>query len=215
MTNTPLTEPYSTLRQLRSLAPIRPVSFAEALRLAELQANRFLAAMNITEQPVPIDILTELPRLQIRYQPDQPTAGLSFWNRDHWLIQLSADQPHTRQRFTAFHEYKHIIDHPMQHLLYQGDRRNTAHVQRELAADYFAGCLLIPRRALKAAWCSGIQRIPQLADLFDVSRQAIEVRLMQTGLRETPPRCGSPDPARGSWRLSDALSAGRPARRVI
>ncbi|MBK6886858.1 MAG: ImmA/IrrE family metallo-endopeptidase [Tetrasphaera sp.] len=64
----------------------------------------------------------------------------------------------------------------------------TARQQAETAADYFAGCALVPKRELKRAWGLGIQRIDDLAAHFGVSQHAIEVRLDQTGLsREVDP----------------------------
>ena len=65
------------------------------------------------------------------------------------------------------------------------------------AADYFAGCTLIPKRDLKRAWGNGIQRTTDLAHCFGVSEPAIRVRLAQTGLStetdDVPaPRCARP-----------------------
>src|SRR5690554_2113108 len=102
------------------------------------------------------------------------------------------------------HEFKHVIDHGRTHQLYTGDRRTTPHEQAERAADYFAGCALVPRTALKHAWGNGLQHPATLADHFSVSEAAIRVRLDQTGLsREvdlepaiTPPRARCQRPVR-------------------
>ena len=51
-----------------------------------------------------------------------------------------------------------------------------------MVCDYFAGCLLVPKKWLRAAWTSGMQTEPDLARLFNVSREAIRTRLSQTGL---------------------------------
>jgi hypothetical protein len=40
----------------------------------------------------------------------------------------------------------------------------------------------MPKRILKRAWGDGIQRIADLAELFDVSERAMQVRLGQVGL---------------------------------
>lgn len=180
----------SVLASLRRLIPDRDsVTFTEALRVAEIQAARMLELLDITEYPVPNEVIAELPRIRIQYVPELPTFGLGFWNGNNWIIQLSTRQSRARQRFTLFHEYKHIVDHPAADRLYRGDRRHSPSVQAELAADYFAGCALIPRRALKSAWGNGIQQPAALAERFDVSVPAIEVRLDQTGLREPISRC--------------------------
>jgi hypothetical protein len=179
----------SVLQSLRRLIPERIVTFTEALRIAEIQAARLLQLLDVTDAPVPNETISELPRIRIEYVPELPSFGLSFWNGRNWIIQLSTRQSRARQRFTLFHEYKHVIDHGCIDRLYVGDRRHTADVQAELVADYFAGCALIPRRALKSAWGNGIQRPAALAARFQASQQAIEVRLDQTGLREPIRRC--------------------------
>jgi hypothetical protein len=46
-------EQPSVLASLRSLFPGRRLRFAEALRLAELQANRFLERSGVQAAPVP------------------------------------------------------------------------------------------------------------------------------------------------------------------
>lgn len=58
-----------------------------------------------------------------------------------------------------------------------------------MVCDYFAGCLLVPKKWLRAAWTSGMQTEPDLARLFNVSREAIRTRLSQTGLVAPTPRC--------------------------
>ena len=103
-----------------------------------------------------------------------------------------------RQRFTLLHEFKHIIDHGRTTVLYSGDGERTPAEQAEAAADYFAGCVLVPKRDLKSVWGRGTQRIEALADYFGVSAQAVSVRLAQTKLnvdRDRVPstdRCGRP-----------------------
>ncbi|MGI8761962.1 MAG: ImmA/IrrE family metallo-endopeptidase [Jatrophihabitantaceae bacterium] len=165
------------LSSLRELVPERRVRFSEALRIAELQATRLHTLLVVETEPVPSEVVTELPRIQIEYR-DIPTSGLSYWNGSTWIVAINRWEPRTRQRFTLFHEFKHIIDHGRTKQLYASDR------QAENAADYFAGCALMPRSALKRAWSDLIQRPTVLAGLFDVSPRAITVRLAQVGLTE-------------------------------
>ena len=197
----------STLQSLRKLIPDRSsVSFREALLVAEIQASRFLICQCLDTVPVPDGTILSQPRIRVELTPTLPSFGLSFWNGKSWVIQLSTRQSHARRRFTLFHEYKHIVDHGAADRLYRGDARHTPGVQAELAADFFAGCALVPRRLLKRAWGRGLQDPKLLAAHFDVSVQAIEVRLDQTGLRDVRPRCV---PSSGSWRLGpDTQSRG-------
>jgi len=180
----------SVLASLRSLVPTRALQFSEALRIAELQANRLLQLLAITDGPVPSEIVSELPRIQVRYR-ELPTSGLSYWNGETWVIGLNRAEPRTRQRFTLLHEYKHILDHGRAEYLYRADGRYSAAERAEQVADYFAGCALMPKRLVKRAWGEGMQRTSELARLFDVSERAIRFRLTQLGLADQSARCSS------------------------
>jgi IrrE N-terminal-like domain len=181
-------ESGSILAQLRRTIPQRPLHFDEALRIAELQASRLLELTGVTAAAIPSEVIGELPRLHIERRAI-PTSGLSYWNGQVWVIGLNRTEPWTRQRFTLFHEYKHIIDHGSRDWLYRDGDNYTAGQRAEQAADYFAGCALMPRRLLKRAWASGMQHPDTLGRLFEVSTRAVTVRLAQIGLTEPTPRC--------------------------
>jgi Zn-dependent peptidase ImmA (M78 family) len=191
----------SVLARLRALAPNHPLTLDEALRLAERQAALLLKLCSSVVVPVPSSIITGQPRITVEHDPDLPAhaaSGCSDWDRNRrtWVISLNPTEPRRRQRFTVLHEYKHIIDHPG-----PGIRPSRYAFQRpaaEIVADYFAGCVLIPKRLLTAAYYDGIQRPADLAQLFDVSKEAIQVRLVQVGLAEAP--------------LADRRRAARPIR---
>jgi hypothetical protein len=177
----------SLLASLRAVAPTHPMTLDEALRVAERQANRLLALCGGPTVPVPTSIITDQPRITVEHDPDLPgnaASGCSDWDyrRRSWIISLNPTEPRRRRRFTVLHEYKHIIDQ-----FGPGLRPSRYAFQRpaaEIVADYFAGCVLIPKRLLAAAYYDGIQRPADLAQLFDVSREAIQVRLSQIGVAE-------------------------------
>ncbi len=182
------------LAALRRLHPNRPLDLTDALWLAERQANRLLrlrgAALDV---PVPTTIVTELPRITVEHDPDLPkdaASGCSTWDyqRRSWVISLNPTEPRTRRRFTVLHEYKHILDHANPAIRLSGSRATFQRPAAEIVADYFAGCVLIPKRLLTAAYYDGIQHPRDLAELFDVSEPAIRVRLSQVGLGEPPQR---------------------------
>ena len=205
----------SVLQSLRSLIPEREdITPDEALRVAELQASRLLALHGVTTWPVPREIITELPKIRV-LPSSNITDGACFWDTrgQQWVILLARSDSWRRQRFTLAHEYHHIISHTARDQLFRDTHSRTgmltAERQAEQTADYFAGCLLIPRMLLKRAWGNGIQHTDQLARLFDVSEQAIAVRLRQTGLVEQRRRaCASP-----SQRPSRPALAGMGATR--
>jgi Zn-dependent peptidase ImmA (M78 family) len=173
------------LASLRALAPTHPMTLDAALRLAERQANRLLQLCGGVTVPVPSTIITDQPRITVEHDPDLPAhaaSGCSDWDRQRrtWVISLNPTEPRRRQRFTVLHEYKHIIDHPGPAI--RPSRYAYQRPVAEIVADYFAGCVLIPKRQLAAAYYDGIQRPADLAQLFDVSQEAILVRLTQIGL---------------------------------
>lgn len=173
MNNNPYTP--SILTQLRALAPKRGISACEALGIAERQATMLLELTAIDSEPVPLEVLRRLPRINLKVEVGLPSSGLSYWDGDNWHLVANADEHPNRQRFSLAHEYKHVIDHPNRDLLYPDHR------SRETAADHFAGCLLMPRRLVTRAWCAGEQDVAQLAELFAVSPAAMERRLRDLG----------------------------------
>lgn len=176
MTNPP-TNPADLLARLRSLRPYRRLSLHEAQSVGERQASLLLESTG-SGYPVSLDVLRDVPHLQLRRATDLPdsVAGTSHWTGTEWLICLNASHPEHRQRFTAFHELHHILEHPF--------RRFHSGATAELLADHFSACVLMPRSAVKYAWASRIQDPRALADLFDVSEQAMRVRLVKLGLTD-------------------------------
>lgn len=183
------TNTTSTLALLRRLVPRRPLTFNEALRIAELQANRLLEHFKIETTAVPDEIVTELPRIQVERERGLPVSGSAHWNGHYWVISLSADEHRLRQRFSLMHEFKHILDHTSKDFLYQDRPTSSAYEQAERVADYFAACLLMPKRVIKRLWCQPGQNIAHLADQLQVSPAALRYRLDQLGLTDKPPRC--------------------------
>src|SRR5579875_2358918 len=205
MHNTTINNP-SVLANLRSLLPPRPLRLPRALLVAERQADRLLRLRDVTEAPVPSSIVLDGPRLTVQADPRLARAavsGCSYWDADHrrWVIALNPDEPHTRQRFTVLHEYAHIVRHQHPGLAGRLPRRIYGLEPEEYIADYFAGCTLMPKRLMQAAFYAGIQTPEELAELFDVSARAVEVRLAQLGLApEATSQPRRPAPPRGTRR---------------
>jgi Zn-dependent peptidase ImmA (M78 family) len=180
----------SVLAMLRALVPNRPLSPGEALPIAELQANHLLRHFRIETSSVPEEIVSELPRIRVIREYGLPVSGAAHWNGRYWVITVNADEPFARQRFSVMHEFKHVLDHTTKHLLYADRPFQTAADQSERVADYFAACVLMPKRVVKRLWCQGNQNIVRLAEMLSVSPRAVRFRLDQLGLTEPPRRCG-------------------------
>lgn len=195
----------SIVTKLRDAVPLRPLRYSEAIRLAELQAQKFLALAGITEPSVPDRIITELPYVHVTRMSPFPTSGATHWSRGRWLVVLNGSEPATRQRFSLAHEAKHIIDHRFVDLIYSQFPNEERGAMIEHICDFFAGCLLMPRPWVKRLYCSGLpgmQYLPKLAERFGVSQAAMSVRLNQIGLVDPTPRCL---PKGKDWTL-DAMS---------
>lgn len=195
------------IARLRDFVPIRPLTRNEALRIAELQATRFLEFVGVTAGPVPEKVIAELPRIQVERVSPFPVSGATHWSNGRWLVLLNGAEPSTRQRFSLAHEFKHILDHRFIETLYEGVEPASRRAWVEQVCDYFAGCLLMPRPWVKRAFAGGLQRLPDLAAAFGVSQIAMQVRLNQIGLTEPQPRCGRPG---SDWALRAIKSAGTP-----
>lgn len=90
------------------------------------------------------------------------------------------------RRFTVLHELKHVLDHPTQHVIYD-ERALVSYGERELIADYFARCVLMPANRLRRLFATTTDR-DLLAARFGVTRRALQQRLSDIGLtRQTEP----------------------------
>lgn len=215
----------SPLTQLRRIMPKRPLRFDEAQRIAELQAARLLQAGALTTGRVGDELITELPRLDVQYRSGLIGSGITTWERGLWRIAINADEPRARQRFTLAHELKHVIDASHEDAIYRHLPAGPAR-QRHIEAicDHFAACLLMPRPQVKRLWGQGIQDLGALAGYFEVSRQAMLIRLQNLGLVERPPRCvgwqrlgsvavrGANPPPRRTYRRSPTITTRRTVR---
>src|SRR5215213_2118932 len=101
----------SIVQQLRDLCPKRPLSYQEALAVAERQADRFISLIGLTGPPVPSEVMRSLPRIEVAVEPDMPVSGSTLWHGSRWLIVLRQQDPLVRRRFTLAHELKHVLDH--------------------------------------------------------------------------------------------------------
>lgn len=173
----------SVLFELRALAPPRRMSHLESLRLAETQAARLRSILGVMNDWFPTDAIAGLPRVTVQHVADLPASGASFWGQGSWHIHVHASEPERHQRFTVLHELKHIIDHPMQRNVYD-ERAFVVYGEREIIADYFAACLLIPEDRLRAAHATTRDH-DELAARFGVTTRRILHRLSEIGLTET------------------------------
>jgi hypothetical protein len=189
---TTTTNRNSLLWQLRQLVPERPLNVGEGYRIAELQANRLLRWGGIDRPGTPGELIGGLPYVEVVLHPAHPESGYLKWFKPRWLLVLNPHEPRVRQRFSLMHEFKHLLDHPFKDFLYPSTYFCDGALRRERVADYFAACVLMPKRLVKRCWGERMQNLAALAAEFDVSQDAMHRRLQDLGLVERLPRCVYP-----------------------
>lgn len=179
------------IAELRSLTPHRSLAVNEGLRVAELQANRLLAAAGIREPSVPDSVVTDLPRISVERASRIPVSGSVCWSKGLWVIALNRHEPAVRQRFSLAHELKHVLDAPFGDDLYPEWRGLGAGERAEQVANHFAACLLMPKAWVRRSYFDhGVTSLPRIASRFEVSQTAMRYRLESLGMVGSIVRCG-------------------------
>jgi Zn-dependent peptidase ImmA (M78 family) len=189
----------SILFKLRRFVPNRPLTRIEAFRLAELQAEKLLRMHDVHDAGTPDSIITGQPFIMVNLRRDMPVgaSGSTTWIKPRWVILLNQTEPAQRRRFSLWHEFAHILAHDTADTIY----RDLSGRDVEAVADYFAACVLMPRRIVKRLFGQGHHDPGDLAAMFGVSEPAMRYRLSALGLTERYARCPSPAPvSRGSVR---------------
>jgi Zn-dependent peptidase ImmA (M78 family) len=165
----------------------------------ELEAQRLVANLGGVEPP--IDVRRAAASLEldvIEDRMDRSISGLLYRGDEAVIIGVNANHPPRRQRFTVAHEIGHYLLHKGRAVVLDHVRMNfrdatssTATDFEEIQANAFAAELLMPRDAVFAqakrlsAPEDGTDAtvVRDLADIFEVSEQAMEYRLINLGLR--------------------------------
>jgi Zn-dependent peptidase ImmA (M78 family) len=177
------------INTLQRLVPRRPLDRLEMLAIAEQQAQRLRRLLGIDDAHITTDQLQSIPGILINEVARLGVSGATRLVGDLWVILVNRDEAPVRRRFTIAHEIKHILDdEAVAHLRKAGGGEAPSWLT-ERVCDYFAACLLMPRMWVKRAWTTTTQNESDLAALFNVSADAIRIRLRQIGLVEPTERC--------------------------
>lgn len=166
---------------------------------AEAEAARLRAEYTDGALPVPIETIAERLGVTLVVEAlDRNVSGLLFRQGTDRAIGVNATHPMVRQRFTVAHELGHLCLHPGKELILdhvrvnlRDDTSSSGTDRQEREANAFAAELLMPRaevvdevrRSLDRGGTTDSRFIADLAQLFDVSEQAMEYRLVNLGLR--------------------------------
>jgi len=143
-----------------------------------------LNKLNIKEPPVPIDKVAELFSLKVVYYSKFPNSisGTIVQQDDFSAIGINSNHHSVRQRFSIAHELGHfLLGHDITKII---DDAYGWQTDKEQQANNFAAEILIPYNFLKKDIenNSHFFDIPTLARRYDVSEQAMSIRLLETGL---------------------------------
>ena len=187
--------PAELLSQLRQLLPNRPVTYGQALALADRQATRVRRSLDCQTAVFDLSWLFALPGLTVELKPEYKmldhTSGVTTKVGDELVIFLNANDYYLRQRFTLVHELKHAMDYDAVDTLYRqlGSGDDSLHdKQIESICNHFAASVLMPKVWVNRLWSRGIQDTLALAYEFQVSAEAMRVRLERLGYIESAPR---------------------------
>jgi hypothetical protein len=95
------------------------------------------------------------------------------------LIILQPNIMPERERFTIAHELYHALIRPNLGFFSPDQKALKTH---EREANIFASELLMPKNKVLSAYNSGCRTISSFAEIFWVSKQAMEIRLQEVGL---------------------------------
>jgi Zn-dependent peptidase ImmA (M78 family) len=143
-----------------------------------------------------IDLCSDL-RFDYREEKlEDSFSGAAIVDGSRKIVMVNSSHPEVRKRFSAAHEVGHLllhgnqtlsIDHHSPLVLFRDENSSKGVDWREKEANFFAACLLMPRRKILTAikvFDSGTlteDQIQTLADKFEVSTQAMCIRLTQLG----------------------------------
>ncbi len=154
------------------------------LAAVEKLAAEYLARGGVNCPPVALDLINLFDssrRIEVQFMPLKASHGAVWLTGGEWVIQLNATDSHQVGRHTMFHEAFHIACRNASPAFKRLDLKNRPF--RELLADHFATCFLMPKKWVEE-WWSAVQNVRKMADIFDVSVSAMRQRLGQLGLPE-------------------------------
>lgn len=152
-----------------------------------------LKAINSARDKIPVDLSTLCSTLGVHlhqaYLDPDISGMLEQDTRGSFKITVNAAHVPVRRRFTIAHELGHYVLH--RNLVGNGVDDNVAYrsttagkyhntaigPKEETQANKFAANLLMPKDMIDQAINSGMEDTKVLADYFEVSEQAMKIRL--------------------------------------
>jgi Zn-dependent peptidase ImmA (M78 family) len=160
-------------------------------------ATRLLATHDVRQPPVDVQRIAEAEGLRVEFQElEDRISGILVQKDQSAMIGINALHHPNRQRFSLAHELAHYWLHPhsptvwvddmMVH--FRGEDLHAPASQYEVEANTFAASLLMPapflQQDLQGSAIDAMDEaaVRRLALRYQVSQQALTIRLMELGL---------------------------------
>ncbi|BCB84116.1 ImmA/IrrE family metallo-endopeptidase [Phytohabitans suffuscus] len=189
------TEMQALVRELRAIAPKRPLTYGESLQVGRIQAARLRRWANAVEPDINLIWLVKQRLIPVNFVASHKLGEESGLTTDQVSGRLemfvNEGEPPVRQRFSLLHEWKHALDFDDAPILHAKLGRGNAKVQAgqiEAICNDFAAHVLMPTALVKREWFTW-QELSVVANIFNVSVEAIATRLEKLGI------LGEPKPA--------------------
>jgi len=171
-----------------------------SLRTARYQGEALAEALGFRNPPVNVQLVAKRLGLKVVHvELGDDISGLLISKGDSTVIAVQESDPPNRQRFTIAHEIAHFqLRHQFEpgehvhvdrgHIITPRNSRSSTGVDiKEIEANQFAACLLMPSKLLleriKALKVKSLcdDNVEKLAGEFKVSEQAMTIRLSTLG----------------------------------
>ena len=162
----------------------------------EKKAGDLLQEAGMAQAPVPVDEVARHLGIQVdEADLGEECSGMLVREEDYAVIGVNVNHHEHRKRFTIAHEIAHYmlhggeayIDRPL-HIDLRAADAGSGTQQEETEANQFAAALLMPADQVRAAVAeqpfdpAQDDELPNLAQRFKVSPQAMTTRLIHLGL---------------------------------
>ncbi len=164
---------------------------------AERRAEQLLREAGITSPPIDVEAVANFAGADVVYEKleSEVSALLVKTPKDQVKIGVNALHHRNRQRFSIAHEIGHLLLHAKTPTLFVDDQMvyfrdgvaSQATDIREIQANAFAAALIMPEALLKEDLKKQIDAhdevaVRNLAERYQVSQQALTIRLVNLGL---------------------------------
>jgi Zn-dependent peptidase ImmA (M78 family) len=171
-------------------------------RKAELEAINLLKELGINEVPTPLDKIANHFSIFIEEEElGNDISGVLIREEDKSIIGVNSSDSDNRKRFTIAHELGHFIMHQGNEIHidrtfkvnFRDKNSSLANNIEEIEANAFAAALLMPEKKIKQfvnqRLTQGIdvedsEELRDISEKFQVSKQALLIRLSKLGLIE-------------------------------